>query len=840
MAHTRKIRVKQEQPQEGWLSSLSTGKQDLLCILLLYAITLVLFSKVIFSNNAFSSGGDTAAAMSYQHVGQTLEQKEGVDVIWIPYFFSGMPTFGNVAYIPHHTSYVQDAVQKVLNLLYLNGHETWLVVFYFLSGVLMFLLMRGLGFAPFLAFFAAAAYMLSPYAIGLSGEGHGSKLMALSYLPLVFLCTHLVYQRRDFLSVGLLSAAIGTLMLTNHVQIVYYVLMVVGLYSLYTIATSFKRDRGTVVKATLLLLVALAIGACISAYIYLSVYEYAQYSIRGGGTMGAPGGLTWDYATNWSWSPWELITLLIPGFFGFQMPAYWGPIDPWQNSTVYVGLLPVLLAAVAIVYRRNAQTWFFFILTVVIFLISFGRNFPLVYEFFFKAFPFFNKFRAPAMILHLIAFTLPILALYGIQFLLEQRDSTRGSKEPGTWRKPLLVALAVVGGLLVLSALLKTTLYETLSGSMFLKAGEEGQFRQQYGAQASRAIAQFKEMRFEIFWTDLVKFLALALASGGVLYAFLARKLRPHWFILSLSALLVIDLYIVDTKLIDPKPRSDLERNFQASATITFLKQQPDLFRVLPLPFDEHFMDNTYAYHEIASVGGYSPAKLKIYQTMLDSCLLRGTDPAFPLNMNIINMLGVRYLIAPGRLPEDRFEQVFLDPTKRLITYRNPHVLPRAFLVDSAIVAGSEGDVFANLNSSSFNPSHAAVLEKSPAQEILPQDSTSMVRVVEYASRAITLEVHASAPGLLVLSEIYYPAGWKAFVDGSETEIYRTNSVLRSVIVPAGTHRVNFSFEPSVYSLGYGITNGAWIATLLLILAGVWQIPSVRAKIHLRRGKRAG
>jgi hypothetical protein len=208
--------------------------------------------------------------------------------------------------------------------------------------------------------------------------------------------------------------------------------------------------------------------------------------------------------------------------------------------------------------------------------------------------------------------------------------------------------------------------------------------------------------------------------------------------------------------------------------------------------------------------------------------------------MNIINMLGVRYLIAPGRLPEDRFEQVFLDPTKRLITYRNPHVLPRAFLVDSAIVARSEGEVFTSLNSTSFNPSHVAVLEKPPAEKILPQDSTSTVRVAEYASRTITLEVHASAPGLLVLSEIYYPAGWKAFVDGSETEIYRTNSVLRSVIVPAGTHRVNFSFEPSVYSLGYAITNGAWIATLLLILAGVWQIPSVRAKIHLRRGERAG
>ena len=235
------------------LDHLSPLKLDLLCIALLYAVTLFVFRGIVFNNAAFAAEGDTAASLSYTHAGDMIHQAEGVDVLWMPYFFSGMPTFGNVAYGPHDVSYLQKAVAAVLNLFYLNGTWTWLVVFYFLAGLFMFLLSRTWNFGRIASLIAALTFMLSPYVIRLAEEGHGSKLMAVSYLPLVMMFTHLLFQRRDLLSFGLLAASVGTLFLTNHMQIVYYVLFMIGFYLVYQIVLDYRENRKLIpVKALLL------------------------------------------------------------------------------------------------------------------------------------------------------------------------------------------------------------------------------------------------------------------------------------------------------------------------------------------------------------------------------------------------------------------------------------------------------------------------------------------------------------------------------------------------------------------------------------------------------------
>ena len=301
----------------GWFSSLEGRWQTAVCIGLLYLACLVLFRAIVFDGKAFQAGGDTAAAQSYTHAGRMIEQQEDEDVLWMPFFFSGMPTFGNVAYIPHDVSYLQRLGLAVLDFLFLHRPWTWLVVFYFLSGVFMFFLGRALGYTHLIALFAAFAYMLSPYAVGLAGEGHGSKLMAVAYLPAVFLLTHLAFQRRTIMSLGLLAIGLGTLMLTRHVQIVYYGLFLVGSYLVFTLIDDLRaRQLKAGTLKALIVGGAMVLALAIAAYIYLSVYEYSQYSIRGGGTTGTGGALSWEYATNWSWHPMELLTLMIPGFFG--------------------------------------------------------------------------------------------------------------------------------------------------------------------------------------------------------------------------------------------------------------------------------------------------------------------------------------------------------------------------------------------------------------------------------------------------------------------------------------------------------------------------------------------
>ena len=818
-----------KQPSPSPFSTFSPLVRDLLAALFLYGVTLVLFHSIIFDNAAFATGGDTAAAASYAHAGLAIARAESVDILWMPFFFSGMPTFGNVAFVPRNVNYLQTAVVTVLNYFFMNGTWTWLVVHYFLGALFMFFLMRVLDFSRPVALFAALAFMLSPYGIGLAGEGHGSKLMALTYLPLVFMLTYLLFQRRDFLTFGLLSAAIGTLLLTNHMQIVYYVLMVIGLYLLYQIILDIKEDKLLVAKKTALFTGALLVGFCISSYIYLSVYEYSQFSMRGGGTAGAQGGLAWDYATNWSWHPGELITLFIPSFYGLKADLYWGPIDPWTNSTVYVGVLPVLLSVLAVIYRRNRSTLFFLLLTILVFLVSFGRNFSLFYELLFAVLPFFNKFRAPAMILHLVSFTLAILGAYGLAFLIESRDRHK-EFDTGKLTRALWYILGGLGAALLLSFLLKSGLHDTLSGMMFLKEGEQEQLRQQYGRQLPQVIAQLKQMRFDVFWKDMIRFLVIAGVSVGVIIAFLQRKIQGAALSVALLGILIVDLFIIDGKYITPQPSAALEQSFQADGTVIFLKQQDGLFRIFPM--GNLFGDNTYAYHGLQSIGGYSPAKLKIYQTMIDSCLYRGPDQAFPLNMNIVNMLNVRYLLAQGKLPEDRFEAVYGDPSKKIAVYRNPRMLPRAYYVGSVAVAANDSEVFRVLNSAAFDPARVAVLSKPLAQPISAADSGTVPQIVDYKSQKVMIQTTVSSPTLLVLSEVYYPAGWKAYVDGTETEILRTNYILRSVVVPAGKHMVEFRFDPPLYRIGWILSNCGWALTVFCVLLGLWQVPAVRSRLR--------
>jgi hypothetical protein len=817
--------------------TLSPRLQNALSVLLLYVVTLILFRGIIFDNAAFTSGGDTAAALSYTHAGNELEAKEGVDAIWMPFFFSGMPTFGNVAYIPHDVSYLQHVAQQVMNLLYLNGTWTWLVVYYFAGGIFMYFLLITWNFQRPAALIGALTFMLSPYAIGLAEEGHGSKLMALSYLPLIVLLTYLLFSRRDLLSFGLLTAGVGTLFLTRHLQMVYYELALLGLYTVCFVWLEAAKQPRIIVSRAVLFTVALIVGFLISSYISLSVYQYTQYSMRGGGTTGSSGGLALDYATNWSWHPAELVTLLVPGFFGMKADFYWGPMIPWTNSCVYIGLLPLLLAVIAVIYRRTRLVIFFGVTTVFMILVSFGRNFSVLYDLLFAYLPFFNKFRAPEMVLHLLPFTGGILAAAGYGVLLEAKR-----KDSGIHAKQLARNLLIIGGIIaavfVLALMFKEGLFDTLSGSLFLKEGEAQQFQQQYGQQAPRAIAQIKEIRFEIFWKDYVKFSLLAIALCMVLGSWLHDKLRESTFAATLLLLLIVDLSMVGGKYIDPKPSRSIEESFRADATVQYLKQQAGIFRVFPLA--QLFMDNTYAYHGLQSIGGYSPAKLKIYQTMLDSCMYEGTDPAFPLNMHIVDMLNVEYLLAQGRLPDQTFRLVHADPARRVFTYRNPEALPRAFYVSRILKAENDHGVFQALNDPGFDPRQTAVLYAPFTETIAPVDSSNAPEITSYASRQIEVSTDTPGNALLVLSEIYYPAGWKAFVDGRETKIYRTNFVLRSVVVPGGKHEVVFRFDPPLYHLGWILSNAAWVLTGICIVVGLIRYPPMRRRLGLKAAAQAG
>ena len=789
----------------------------------------------------FSDSADSASSHSWGKAVEYLKDKEHIDPIWLPYIFGGMP-IASALMFPRDLNYAEFLIQLPGKLIFLNAGMAWMVLHYFLMGVFMYILARQMKFTHLPSLFAAITFMLNPYAIGLAQSAHGTKLMTLTFIPLVFLLTYTLFQKRNILSLGLLAAATGTMFLNKHPQIAFYGLLAIGCYFIYEFILDIRKTPVLVLKKALLLGLALGIGFAIYTYEFLPTQQYAPYSIRGGSGESASSGLSYDYATSWSYHPFEMLAFGLPSAFGFSsgyvadwqgqervLPLYWGWM-PFTDGPVYIGVIPILLIIFSLIYARNRSTWFFVIFSVLVLFMSFGNHLGIVYNLFFNYLPYFNKFRAPAMILCLIPFTFGILAAYGMTYLIQLPQKAKDF-DLEKFRKRMLIVLGILGGVLVLGFIAKSGLYDWLSGFMFVKAGEV----QEYGQQV---VNLFMEKRFEIFWNDLVKMIILAGAFLGIIVFYLTRKKAPTIASFGIIALLVIDLFVVDLKLINPKPNTALEEVFQPDATVKFLQKDSTLYRVFPIGRTEAgqdlFQDNTFMYHNISSVGGYSPAKLKIYQDLIESSLYKGSDPQFPINMNVVNMLNAKYFVAQGRLPEDKFTLVNMDQEKKMLTYSNPGVLPRAWFVDSVIISGSKAGTFEILNSRAWDPKTTAILEKQPVQK-LSKSTPASVTVTSYQSQKMVINAVAGGASLLVVSEIYYPAGWKAYIDGNETEIYKTNYVLRSVIVPAGRHTVEFRTDASVYQTGLSLTNAGWGVSLILILVGLAQVPAIRQKIGLKK-----
>ncbi|MBI3194022.1 MAG: YfhO family protein [Ignavibacteriae bacterium] len=811
-----------KQPPQVLFANFSEAKRDLIFIGILYVILLVMFNKIVFNDMMFADSGDTVAAEAWSQAGLHIEQTENVEPLWIPNPFGGMPGFGSLAYIPRNVNYLQLALQWIGKVLFLNATWGWMVLHILLAGVFMYFAGRTLFPGPsgqLPSLLGALTFMLNPYLIGLAQAGQGSKLFALSYIPLLFLLTHNLFKRRDVLSLGLLAIAIGTSLLTNHVQMVFYGFVVIGSYLLWEVISEIKQQPKPAMMKTLMFVGAFVLGFAISAYVYLSVQEYSSYSIRGGGggEGAGAGGLDYDYATNWSFHPFEVMNYLLPSFFGYQSPYYWGWM-PFTDSTVYIGIIPLVLALFALFYKRNRITMFFAVLSAVMFLISFGKHFSLLYDLMFNYFPFFNKFRVPVMILHLIPFTFGMLALYGYNALIEMQGKDFEKKRTQLF-KVLRVTVIVIAAVLVIGFVAKDGVYSFLSDFMFKRAEDMKELQQQYGAQAQQILPQLERGRFDLLWDDYIKFALIACATLGLMIAFLKNKIQSLMMTLGFLVILSIDLIMLDTNYINPKPNTALGQHFAPDATVQFLQQDKSQFRVYQIG---NFMDNTYMYHGLQLVGGYSPAKIKIYQEMIDSI---GLHPfRFPLNMGVLNMLNTKYFVVPGQLPPDtNLTVVNFDQSKSLLTYQNKNFLPRAWFVDEITVTNNKREIFTVLRSETFDPKKIAVLEQSPSVSPVKSES-SFVSIDNYKSREISYTTYSTQSSLLVFSEVYYPAGWNAFIDGQETEIYKTNFVLRSVVVPAGNHTIEMKFNPPLYETGFSITLGAWAVSVLLVGYGFFKL----------------
>jgi hypothetical protein len=762
---------------------------------ILYALVVVIvFNAVVLGGQTFVSS-DTTAPLGFVRVGEESLWKHGTYPLWNPYVFLGMPSYSSGAYNPliYPPDWPVAVVQKVLPFL---PGVSWMLLYYFLAGLGTFLLARSWGASTAGAIVAGIGFMITPNFVANGAHGHGSQVVNEAYLPWLLWITSRVWRHAKLTDAALLALLIGFQLLRGHVQIAYYGWLAIGILSLFELARTLGKPGGARDAAMRLGLVgaALGLGFALSSFFSLPIREYAEQSIRSAGTGG---GLKYDYATSWSFSPVEMLTFLVPGALGFGSPTYWGTM-PFTDYPNYMGLAFLAVAFLAVVAgRRPFHVTFLLVLAAFCLLVSFGKH-GGIYDFLFKHLPYFNKFRVPVMILIVFQLAIAVLAGLGLTAVAEAAADETRRKRMVLWTGVLAAGVAVlwITGLL---------------GDVWHSAYAQA-------ARASRPDPRLLpdaaiETGYAAMSADIVRVGFIALVSLAALIAGMLRRFPVRWAIAGVAVATLVDLYVVDKRLMAPVlgPPRQLTAAAERDEVIDFLlsKKAEGEFRIFP---STDFQSNRYAGFRIASLGGYHAAKTQLYQEFLDAD--SGRAVLSPIAWRLLN---VRYLVVNGLLPpEYGFTEAFRGQSE--LVYEFPPALPRVTLVPAFRVV-PHAQQLALYTDRTHDPASVTLLEKDPG--IVPT-AHGRARVAEYGLNRVLVETDAEGPTILRLADLDFP-GWRVTIDGKPGEILRADYMLRAVALPAGPHRVEFVFHDLAFEKGLGISLAALAVILGAFGYGVWR-----------------
>lgn len=759
-------------------------------------VVLVVFHAVVFGGQTFVSP-DTTAPVGFVRVGEQALWKQGVYPLWNPYVFCGMPSFSSGAYNPliYPPDWPVALVQKILPL----PEVSWMLLYYFLAGLGTFALARFWGATPAASAVAGLGFMITPNLVANGAHGHGSQMVNEAYIPWVLWLASRVWRDGRLRDVATLALLVGFQLLRGHIQIAYYTWLVLGLYSLFefgrrVLVPGGVRQAGGRIA---LLAGAMALGFALSAFFSLPIREYAEHSIR---AAGEGGGVTYAYATSWSFSPVEMLTFLVPGALGFGGQTYWGTM-PFTDFPNYMGLALLVTAFLAIAAGRHRFfVAFLLVLSAFALLVAFGKHGGL-YNVLFEHLPYFNKFRVPVMILIVLQLAVAVLAAFGLSAFEEAARDERLRKRLFVWTGVVTAAVA----LLWLSGLVGDTWRESYGAAARASRPEMPEAVIDAGSRALRA--------------DLVRVGFLALLALSALIASLRGLVRPAWAAAAVGIVTLVDLAVVDYRLMAPVlgPPRQITAAAERDDVVEFLlsKKPEGEFRIFPV---REFQSNRYAGFAIASLGGYHAAKPRRYQSFLDAD--SGRAVSSPMAWRLLN---VRYIVYPGLLPEAMgFVEAFRGQEQ--VVYEFPGALPRATVVPAYRVATAEQQL-ALFRDPAHDPSRVTLLDGPPGIEPGPGGS---VRIVEYGLNQVRLESETPGPGLVRLADLAFP-GWRVTVDGQEAKSLIGDYLCRVVAVPAGKHTVVWEYHDPALVRGLVISLVAFGAILLL-----YALPWIGSRI--RRG----
>lgn len=746
--------------------------------------------------------------------GKAFHEATGETTRWTNSLFGGMPNFQIAPSYP-----AGKAIGWIWNVYTLGLPSPANLLFAMMAG--FFIMCLCFRFKWYNALFASIAWGFSSYFIIIIGAGHIWKFVTLAYIPPTIGGIALCY-RGKYLPGAALAALFGALQLqSNHPQMSYYFLFVIFAMVVAWLCSAIREHRirqWGMATACVIAAGILAVGAN-SASLYNS-YEYSKETVRGRATDLTPppgaetGGMSRSAITAWSYGIDETMSLLIPNVKGgatikpvagessllsladtgkadelslapeelqflSQFPQYFGN-QPMTNGPVYVGAFVLLLAILALFTVNTPMKWALFAVSILAILLSWGHNFEAFTDFFIDNFPGYNKFRAVASILVIVEFTIPLLAIMAVRKMLETENYLQRFG---------MVFYTVFGlGAIVcfLGWVAPSMFGEPYSASEIQQLQQAGAFS---NPQYYNILNAIRETRLSLVSTDSLRSLAFILLGALVIFLYLRGAVKNRAvFVCMLTAVMLIDLFSVGKRYVNSEnfTRPALEDvTFNKTAADEAILKDTSNYRV----YDVQGLYSARSSYFHKTIGGYHAAKLTRYNDLLDRQISKG-------NMGVINMLNTKYFLSG-----EQYE-------------RNPGALGNAWFVDTISYVADADSEMAALDS--LDTATAAVADAKFRETLgnaIPKSLGDTIYETSYAPNALTYSVNSAKGGIAVFSEIYFPWGWTATVDGKETQIGRVNYTLRALRVPAGRHEIRFSFDPK----SVRVTNNISIASVSVI-----------------------
>ena len=754
----------------------------------IFLYRMIIFGEIVTTNDALARHPINQWIDGYLSENENMPQ-------WYPNLFSGMPSYGG--YI-HMTG---DLTKFFRNTILFNpGLKVWF--FLSLAGFGTFFILKVLGSSVTAGVIGGLMTGLTPYGFGLVNAGHLNKIFAMAYVPWILASVLYFMKKRSLKSICILSLVTSIQLWANHPQIVYYTWMVIGFYFVWNILTIYKEESFSLISNIYQLggvLISLFIALLIVSDPYKEVYTFQKHSNRGAKsvldkTQETARGTDWKYATQWSFHPKEVISFMYPYFYGLQnfstrdlkSAAYWGYM-PFTQSTHYLGLVALILAILgALLKKPDRIDLFFWITTFLILVTGFGSFFPILYKPFFEIFPFFSKFRIPSMIYALLAVTIPILAARGYDTLITLHNKREIFKK----------VLYFTGGVAAVSFLLLVL----ADFSIDFSSPKDGRYN-------PSIIGELKSLRIDLFNKGIFLALTISLSFLVLFWSLIKNKISKSLFGYAVMGLIILDLGVLNSEFINVKPNKNMDRLFKNDSIIKYLISENSEFRIYPA---DELTTNKYSYWNIESIGGYRPIKLRSYQDLMDAGGF--TRP------HILDMLNVKYILTRKKINNPNF-----IPVKGLKgIYENKKVLPKAWIVGVLKHVDSQRESLLETVMVGFKPSNSAVVLDYNGDEI-PTNVIGTAIIKTKKENRIEIDCQSETGGLLVLSEVYYKPGWKAYVNGKRTPIYQTNHILRSINIPPGNSEVVFVYDQSDWERTRLLSRFSFLSVILLLGFSIWK-----------------